>query len=224
MAIGHKQVAAQVGSHLRELAMKGELKPGDRLPSERQLARELSISRSSLREGINHLATFGVLKSVHSVGTFVATGLHQSPLSVFGTMHEPDQAQMFEMRLVLEPDIASLAAERATAKQIAELANVLTEIKLSTGRPDIFWGHDLSFHRTVAAASGNTVLRALIEGLKKSPSYVRSRDGASVICLKQLAETHHNIFSAIRAHDPAWARSAMEQHLGLCHAAMSSTR
>src|ERR1700709_391733 len=113
----------QVVEHVRALVSSGELQPGDRLPPERELARKLNISRSSLRSGIGFLSAMGVLQSRHGAGTFVSTGppaLDSSSLTVLGALHNFLPWQMFEARLVLESSVVALAAERATDEHIAE--------------------------------------------------------------------------------------------------------
>src|ERR1700709_1183843 len=121
----------QVVDPVRALIASGEVRPGDRLPPERELARKLKISRSSLRAGIGFLAAMGVLKSRHGAGTFVATGppaLDSSSLTVLGALHGFLPWQMFEPRLVLEANVAALAAERATREHIDELAEEVTDM------------------------------------------------------------------------------------------------
>src|ERR1700684_4481823 len=138
----------QVVEHVRALIAKGEVKPGDPLPPERELARDLKISRSSLRAGIGFLAAMGVLKSRHGAGTFVATGppaLDSSSLSVLGALHGFLPWQMFEARLVLESNIASLAAERATGEHIAELAEEVAEMYAALHDPQECLIYDVRF-------------------------------------------------------------------------------
>src|ERR1700690_2522513 len=133
-AAGHSQLTLQVVAHVRALIASGALHPGDRLPPERELARELKISRSSLRAGIGFLSAMGVLKSRHGAGTFVSSGppaLDSSSLNVLGVLHGFLPWQMFEARLVIEASVASLAAERATDEHIAELAEEVAEMYAS---------------------------------------------------------------------------------------------
>src|SRR5436309_8887690 len=130
-AATHSQLTMQVVDHVRALIGSGEVHPGDRLPPERELARKLKISRSSLRAGIGFLSAMGVLKSRHGAGTFVSSGppaLDSSSLSVLGALHGFLPWQMFEARLVLESNVAALAAERATDEHIAELAEEVAEM------------------------------------------------------------------------------------------------
>jgi GntR family transcriptional regulator, transcriptional repressor for pyruvate dehydrogenase complex len=222
---GHSQLTMQVVEHVRSLIAKGEVKPGDRLPPERDLARQLKISRSSLRAGIGFLSAMGVLKSRHGAGTFVSSGppaLDSSSLSVLGALHGFLPWQMFEARLVLESSVAALAAERATDEHIAELAEEVTEMYASLDDPQEFLIHDVRFHRTVARASGNPILGALMETITANLYEYRRKTVANAVDLKEAAEMHREIYRAIRSHNPAKARQTMEQHLNLARAAQAT--
>jgi GntR family transcriptional regulator, transcriptional repressor for pyruvate dehydrogenase complex len=221
----HSQLTMQVVEHVRSLIAKGEVKPGDRLPPERDLARQLKISRSSLRAGIGFLSAMGVLKSRHGAGTFVSNGppaLDSSSLSVLGALHGFLPWQMFEARLVLESSVAALAAERATDEHIAELAEEVTEMYASLDDPHEYLIHDVRFHRTVARAAGNPILGALMETITANLYEYRSKTVVNAIDLKESAEMHREIYRAIRSHNPPKARQTMEQHLNLARAAQAA--
>jgi GntR family transcriptional regulator, transcriptional repressor for pyruvate dehydrogenase complex len=222
---GHSQLTLQVVDHVRSLISKGEVKPGDRLPPERDLARQLKISRSSLRAGIGFLSAMGVLKSRHGAGTFVSSGppaLDSSSLSVLGVLHGFLPWQMFEARLVLESSVAALAAERATDEHIAELAEEVTEMYASLDDPQEYLIHDVRFHRTIARAAGNPILGALMETITANLYEYRSKTVVNAVDLKESAEMHREIYRSIRTHNPAKARQAMEQHLNLARAAQAT--
>jgi GntR family transcriptional repressor for pyruvate dehydrogenase complex len=224
-ATGHSQLTMQVVDHVRQLVANGELKPGDRLPPERELARKLKISRSSLRAGIGFLAAMGVLKSRHGAGTFVATGppaLDSSSLTVLGALHGFLPWQMFEARLVIEASVAGLAAERATGEHIAELAEEVAEMYAAMDDPQEYLIHDIRFHRTIARASGNPILGALMETITASLYDTRRMTVDNSVDLKESAELHREIFRAIRSRNPQAAKHAMEQHLNLARMAQAA--
>lgn len=221
----HSQLTMQVVEYVRSLIARGEVKPGDRLPPERDLARQLKISRSSLRAGIGFLAAMGVLKSRHGAGTFVSSGppaLDSSSLSVLGALHGFLPWQMFEARLVLESSVAALAAERATGEHIAELAEEVAEMYAALADPREYLIHDVRFHRTVARAAGNPILAALMETITANLYDYRSKTVHNAQDLKESAEMHREIYRAIRSHNPTQARHAMEQHLNLARTAQDS--
>ncbi len=224
-ATPHSQLTLQVVDHVRALVSSGALKPGDRLPPERELARLLKISRSSLRAGIGFLSAMGVLKSRHGAGTFVATGppaLDSSSLTVLGALHNFQPMQMFEARLVLESSIAALAAERATQDHLAELAEEVAEMYAATDNPQQYLIHDIRFHRTIARAAANPILGALMETITANLYETRRNTVDSASDLKESSETHHQIYRAIRARNPTAARQAMEHHLNLARLAQST--
>jgi GntR family transcriptional repressor for pyruvate dehydrogenase complex len=206
----------QVVEHVRALISSGEVKPGDRLPPERELARKLKISRSSLRAGIGFLSAMGVLKSRHGAGTFVSSGppaLDSSSLSVLGALHGFLPWQMFEARIVLEANVAALAAERATDEHIAELAEEVAEMYASLDDPQEYLIHDVRFHRTIARASGNPILGALMETITANLYDNRRQTAGHSQSRKESAEMHREIFRAIRSRNPIQARRTMENHL-----------
>jgi GntR family transcriptional repressor for pyruvate dehydrogenase complex len=229
-ATAHSQLTMQVVEYVRGLIDRGELHPGDRLPPERELARSLKISRSSLRSGIGFLSAMGVLKSRHGAGTFVSSGpaaLDSQSLSVLGSLHHFLPWQMFEARLVLEANIAALAAERATDEHIAELAEEVAEMYAALDDPQEYLIHDVRFHRTIAKAAANPILGALMETIASNLYDNRQVTVENSLDLKQSAEMHREIYRAIRSHNPLQARKAMEEHLNLARmsqAAESETR
>jgi len=215
----NEQASMQVRSYLRALAIRGELKPGGRLPTERQLAGELHISRASLREGIVRLTSVGVLKSVHGVGTFVAADLHYGSLEALSQFYNFPAWQMFEARMAIEPSIASLAAERATKHQIAQLTEEM-ENASTLPTPERYRLHDKRFHRMVALACGNPILSALIEAIMAS-TIIDEAWRVDFDC-DESVEMHRKIYCAIRARDKAGACQAMEQHLHFSHKALAA--
>jgi GntR family transcriptional regulator, transcriptional repressor for pyruvate dehydrogenase complex len=213
---GHSHLTMQVVEHVRALIASGEVKPGDRLPPERELARKLKISRSSLRAGIGFLSAMGVLKSRHGAGTFVSSGppaLDSSSFTVLGALHGFLPWQMYEARIVLESNVAALAAERATDEHIAELAEEVAEMYAALDDPQEYLIHDVRFHRTIARASGNPILGALMETITASLYDNRRQTASHSQSLKESAEMHREIFRAIRSRNPIQARRTMETHL-----------
>ena len=222
---GHSQLTMQVVDHVRDLIASGVLKPGDRLPPERELARSLKISRSSLRAGIGFLSAMGVLKSRHGAGTFVSSGppaLDSSSLTVLGALHGFLPWQMFEARLVIESAVAGLAAERANGEHIAELAEEVAEMYASMDDPQQYLIHDVRFHRTISRAAGNPILGALMETITASLYDTRRMTVDNALDLKESAELHREIYRAIRSRNPTQARQAMDRHLNLARMAQAS--
>lgn len=210
--------AEEVVSRLREMIQSGELSAGDRLPPERDLAKLLGVSRPTLRAGIRSLTTVGILQSKQGAGTFVAQAeesptLDTSALRLLSALHGFTSDEMFEARLALEMSIAGLAAERANSEQMAQLAEEIAGMYASLDRPEQYLVHDMQFHQTIAAASGNRILTALMNMVAAILYEYRSKTVKRATDLKDSAEQHHSIYRAIREHDPDSARQSMRLHL-----------
>jgi GntR family transcriptional repressor for pyruvate dehydrogenase complex len=210
--------AEEVVSRLREMIQDGELSPGDRLPPERDLAKLLGVSRPTLRAGIRSLTTVGILQSRQGAGTFVAEAqesptLDTSGLRLLSALHGFTSDEMFEARLALEMSIAALAAERANSEQMAQLAEEVTGMYASLDKPEQYLVHDMQFHQTIAAASGNRILTALMNMVATILFDYRSKTVKRATDLKASAQQHHNIYRAIREHNQEAARQAMRVHL-----------
>lgn len=217
----------QVVNHVRTLLEKGTLQPGDKIPPEREFARELKISRASLRTGIGYLAAMGVMKIRHGVGTFVSDGppeLGKSSLSLMGALHGFQSWQMFEARIILESHLAALAAERGKQEHQAAMAEEVAEMFASLDRPGDYLIHDVMFHRIIAQAAGNPILAAIMETVTSSMYDKRRKTVERATDLRESAEMHREIYRAIRARKPAEARKLMEKHLQLAQAAQGSER
>jgi GntR family transcriptional regulator, transcriptional repressor for pyruvate dehydrogenase complex len=210
--------AEEVSVRLRNMIHNGELRAGDRLPPERDLAKLLGVSRPTLRAGIRSLSTVGILQSRQGAGTFVAPRgdspmLDSSPLQMLSALHGFTSDEMFEARLALEMSIAGLAAERADSEQMTLLAEEITGMYASLTDPEQYLVHDMQFHQTVAAASGNRILTALMNMVAATLFEARSKTVHRALDLKDSAEQHHNIYRALRERNPEAARQAMRDHL-----------
>lgn len=208
----------QVVSYVRDLIDRGRLRPGDRLPAERELAMQIGVSRPTVRAGLQALAALGVVQSRHGSGTYIPAGppaLGSDALSFLAALHGFTREEMYEARRLLEVGAAGLAAERATAEQVAALAEEVANLFASLHQPHAFLVHDIDFHKAVGAASGNPIVASLMEMV--SALYYEQRretaERASGDNLRDAAEAHRRIFQAIRARDADGARRAMNQHL-----------
>ena len=200
-----------------ELIRAGALLPGDRLPPERQLARELAVSRTSVRQALQALAERGVVESRQGDGTYVADELTASfPGDAILDVLNREQGvlgDILEFRRLLEPQIAALAARRIDAAGIDRLKVVVCDQQraLLAGRPDA--ALDAEFHRLLAEYAGNRVLVRVMAALRATVDETRAarlrtsgRQNASM-------EGHLRLLDALEAGDAAAAHAAMEQHI-----------
>lgn len=214
----------QVLNHLRELIQQGKLKPGQRLPAERELAEMLQVSRPTLRAGLRSLAALGVLESRHGSGTYVVDVdgppvLDSSPLKLMAALRGFTSEEMFEARLALETTAAGLAAERATSEELAVMAEELAGIFASIEDPEKFLVHDVQFHRGIATASHNRIIAALAEMVVNAMYDTRKETVRRAQDLKESAEWHRRTYRAIREHKVDEARETMREHLTRARAA-----
>src|SRR6187431_2873904 len=138
----------QVVAFVRGLIDRGRLRPGDRLPAERELATQIGVSRPSVRAGLHALAAMGVVRSRHGSGTYIPDGpplLGSQPLSFLAALHGFTRDEMYEARRILEVGVAGLAAERATPEQIAAMAEEVASLFSAMHDPVAFLVHDISF-------------------------------------------------------------------------------
>jgi GntR family transcriptional repressor for pyruvate dehydrogenase complex len=198
----------------------GEFQPGEQLPPERELALRMKVSRSSLRAGIAFLGMIGVLKSCHGSGTYVSFETRKTqklrPNSGLrlGEEQRPVSSQLLEACCVIQGTLAGLAAERSTTRYMAELAEEVAGMHAALNDPQRYSIHDVRFHRIIARAAGNAILDALLETLTANVDASRLHRDLSSEKLRQSAETHHEIYRAIRSRNPIRAKLLMEQHLG----------
>ena len=208
----------QVVAYVRDLIERGRLRPGDRLPAERELATQIGASRPTVRAGLQALAALGVVQTRHGSGTYIPAGppaLGTDALSFLAALHGFTREEMYEARRILAVGASALAAERATPEQLAALAEEVANLFASLHQPHAFLVHDINFHKAVGAASGNPIVASVMEMV--SALYYGQRretaERASENNLRDAAEAHRRIYQAIRLRDADGARRAMNQHL-----------
>lgn len=208
--------------HVKRMIATGELKAGDRLPIEKDLAAQLGVSRGSLREAVRSLATLGVLETRQGDGTYVTKLDPQSllrPLEFWAGLQEATQSvDLLAVRRVLETESAGLAAVRLTDEEFDELEAILADIDtgLTSGdlAPEHFIDADAEFHRRIARASGNSALAALIDTLMTRT--LRGRLWRAITERDSVGEAHAEhraILAALRTRDAERARIRMAAHL-----------
>ena len=203
---------------MRGLIERKVLRPGDRLPGERELATQIGVSRPTVRMGLHALAAMGCVQSRHGAGTFIRAGgpaLDSGALSLQAALHDFSHTQMYDARRILEVGAAGFAAECATSEQIASLAEEVASLFASMDDPQRFLVHDINFHRLVAAASGNPIIAAVVE-MVSALYYERRRATAERAVDRDLhaaADAHRRIYQAVRGRDAERARQLMNDHL-----------
>jgi GntR family transcriptional repressor for pyruvate dehydrogenase complex len=210
--------ASAVVAHVRQLIDRGALGPGARLPAERDLALQVGVSRPTVRAGLRTLGALGVVRSRRGSGTYIPEGpptLGAEALSFLAALHKFTVDDVYETRRILEVGAAGLAAERATAEQLATLADEVAGLFASLNDRQVFLVHDINFHRGIAAASGNPIVASMVE-MVSALYYERRRMTAERAVdrdLRDAADAHRHIYQAVRAKDSERARRLMQDHL-----------
>ena len=202
---------------IKEMITSGRVRPGEKLPREADLAAELGLSRSSLREAVKALTLVNVLDVRQGDGTYATSLAPQvllEALSFIVDFHRDDSVLEFlEVRRVLEPAAAALAAVRMTAKDKAELGKVLDAVTVDSPVDD-FVATDLEFHKAIAVGSGNTVLASLIDNMSLPTARARIWRGMTEPgALQRTLAEHQAIYAAITGGEADLARSWATVHI-----------
>jgi DNA-binding FadR family transcriptional regulator len=203
---------------IKAMIAEGLLEPGERLPTERDLAARLGISRSSMREAIRALTVLGVLQARHGSGVYVTQLRAGDLLETFGVVADlsrgPRLVELLQVRRVLESAATALAAARITQGQLAELERHLAAMD-ATDDPELILAHDLAFHRTIAEAAGNETMAAILDGLSSRTFRARVwRGHREEGAVERTRREHAAIHRALAARDPEAARAAAAAHVG----------
>lgn len=202
---------------LKQYIASGSVGPGQRLPSERELAERLGVGRNSLREAIKVLEAVGLVESRVGDGTYIVdqTGARIGEtiglaLAVWGGTI----VEILEARQMLEVQAASVAAEHATLNDLHALTRELSNMEAAGERMQEYLKADMNFHRLVAQAAKNSIVARIISELIDLLEEVLRESSVDQLPLQaEGAGTHRKVFEAIAQHNPAEAAAAMRTHL-----------
>lgn len=209
--------SALIIRQVRDLISRGDLTPGDRLPSERHLAERMGIGRGHVREALQRLEFYGILKTYPQRGTFVANiGVRalEGLLANVIDLEKEDFESLIDTRMVLEEHAARLAAQRRTEEDLADLERAHHEFKslVSFGQDGL--EEDLVFHLKIAESSRSSVLRSLISLI--TPDIIlwsRTLHTCDRGRSEEALEEHRAILDSIRRQAPGDAAEAMKVHM-----------
>jgi GntR family transcriptional repressor for pyruvate dehydrogenase complex len=207
----------QIADSIQDMIAEDQLQPGARLPPERDLAKVLGVNRATLREAIRSLQQRGLVEMKVGSGTFI-TSVPPAVVAetierflVFGTCsHE----ELMTVRAILEPEIAALAAQHATAEDLSILQALVEQIEDAFVREEVanYAAADVGFHEALAAATHNDLISALTQGLEKvMKTWILAQ--TETRRLEQGAYGHRPICESVVAGDPDGAREAMHSHI-----------
>jgi GntR family transcriptional repressor for pyruvate dehydrogenase complex len=225
-AVRRVGLTEQLIEKLESLVLKGVLSAGEQLPSERELARLLSVSRASVRQALKVLQVMGVLEVQHGSGNYLSDAAEEIlkvPARILVPLRGLTQAELFEVRRSMEAEAAAAAAERATPKDIQAMRIELDGMRANDRDRVLYGTHDLAFHNAIAVASSNRCFIWFLSLANKVLYQALLRRPMSN-SMKRSIEEHENILRAIEARDPELARNAMLKHVSYAKYYMLETK
>jgi GntR family transcriptional repressor for pyruvate dehydrogenase complex len=204
-------------AQLIDLISRGVLKPGERMPSEKQLCQQFAVGRTSVREALRSLSVMGILESHAGDGTFVSednSRYLEKTLQWSLLLDRKVLDDLIETRLTLESETCSLAAQRARPEDLQEMSAAVEGME-----PDNYLNFDLRFHLAVARASQNSILFQLLSMIRgylqtwiKETLSAPSAHDSELRAGKSIAE-HRKVLSALETGNAEDARRAMREHI-----------
>ena len=207
----------QIVQQIEESIVKGDLKTGDQLPAERDLAQRFGVSRTAVREAVKALREKGLVEAYSGKGTFITDGTTQAVRQSLDLMVKIGQsegsAHLAEVRAILEPEIAALAATRIQESELITMREAVSVMDGAGQDPDAFIEADLDFHLALAEGAANPLILSLLDSIVGLLREQRLRI-FRVPGGPERGQLHHKrILEAVEKHDPENARRAMRAHL-----------
>ncbi len=226
--VQNKKYYIQIIEQVRRLIAEGTLKAGDQLPPERELSVQFGTSRASIREALSALEILGIVESRIGQGNFIKEGITGETINsevLRSVLQEHSPFEIYEARLEIEPCIASLAAERATPEEKAELKmqldrmlEIYESIKGGENRSEEYMEEDRKFHLIIGKCAHNSILHMIfyaVNNMMKESMWktVKRRGVLELESLKKYEKEHKAIYNAIRDGKADSARNRMFKHI-----------
>ncbi|HEY3248221.1 MAG TPA: FadR/GntR family transcriptional regulator [bacterium] len=210
------RVYEEVLAQIQRLISDGRLKPGDKLPPERELAEAFSVSRTSVRDAIRVLELMGLLEPRQGEGTVVRDLSPDSlvnPLASLLVRNKMLMAELLDVRKFIEPPVAARAALHATDAELIHFQEILLRQEQKVRRGELAIDEDSEFHYAIATAARNSVVLRVLDVLMDLLKESRERSLQVAGRLQRSFEGHRRIVSALQSRNAATAEAAMRQHL-----------
>lgn len=215
-AIHNPRLYEQVVEQIRDRVLNGELRDGDQLPTERELTEQLGVSRTVVREAMKALKQEGLVETQSGRGTFISYDTSRAVLRSLDLMMriapEGDWSHVIEIREIFEPEVAALAAQRATEEQIKAMQEAVSAMDAAFDDADKFISADDEFHTAMAEGTQNPILIAFANSI----GAILHQQRAGIFLLPggpKGGQYHHkHVLDAIIRHDAQGARTAMRAH------------
>ncbi len=220
-------LSEKIVERLLDLIREKQLRPGDRLPPERELAPLMGVSRPSLREALRALSVMKVVENRQGSGTYITSlnpELFVNHLDFIFTVNDATFVDLFEARKVIEVGLVAQAARTIDQENLSRLEACLVRASAQVNEPDAFLQTDLELHNIIIEAAGNRTLALFMKSITQINIASRQRTSDLPEVRRRTIKHHKAIVSALRAHDPEAAASAMRSHLTYVEDRLKSTR
>jgi GntR family transcriptional regulator, transcriptional repressor for pyruvate dehydrogenase complex len=214
----------EIAGRLLEMIRAERLRPGDKLPAERELAATMHVSRPVLREALRALSIMKVVDIRQGAGTYVTALEPQALVSHLDFVFSKDSvalAQVLETRQVVEIGNVRLAAQRITPDQLARLSAIVRDLRSAVDDADRFGSLDIQFHDLISVAAANFLLAQFMSIIDTLAKVSRERTGAALSFRRRVLRDHQPILDALAAHNADAAASSMQAHLDHVEAALA---
>lgn len=213
----YEQVIEQIKSKIKS----GEIKKGDRLPSEREMSELIGVSRTSVREAIRALEVVGLVESKQGAGNYIKTNFDNSlfePLSVMFMLQESSVKEMYDLRETLELECAKLSAKNIEDNELALLTAIVDRMYLA-GSEEESLELDIKFHYLIAKASRNVLLINMLDVISQLMDEFIQKSRMQILhegnTKESLLEIHENLLRALKCRDESKVCNAMKEHFDL---------
>ncbi len=217
LPIQPERLYEQIVNQIEQRIVAGDLKTGDQLPSENELAKQFAVSRTAVREAIKALHEKRLVEVRPGRGTFITNGMPDAMRHSLGLLMKFGSVNGFshlvEVREILEPEIAALAATRITDEHIVSMREAVESMDTALDDVDAFVEADLDFHLALAEATQNPIIPLLVDSIIDLLRKQRRRIGVVSGGLQRGQFHHKKILDAVIRRDPQAARQAMQDHL-----------
>ncbi len=215
-SIKHTKVSDEIANQIKQLIIDGKLKPGDKLPPERELIKQFGVSRPSLREALNALVAMGFLEVRQAKRTFVrsvVSKLIEDPIALLIKADTQKIFDLIEVRKAIETWAAYQAAQKASREDIQQLEAITHEMQKAFEEGRSWEKQDADFHLAIAKATHNTIHMHIMSGIYDLLKESMSRIFVDREQVKKLMKHHHQIYLAIKNRSPEKAREKTLDHL-----------
>jgi GntR family transcriptional regulator, transcriptional repressor for pyruvate dehydrogenase complex len=212
------RISHNIVKQIRNAILAGELKPGDRLPSEKDLAISFNVSKASLREAVRSLEALGMVEVLQGVsgGVFIReVDLETARNSLFNYIffQNPSIQEFTQLRLMIEPQMAAIAAEKATEDDLRFFDDNLSQTYLQLNSGEFYYKLDTAFHHRIAAISDNRLIVFVIDSLKNAIVNLKLQLELDSSFSMQVYKSHQRIVESLRKRDAEACKEEMRKHI-----------